>query len=95
MAVSKEDVRKIAVLARLKFNEEQMNKFAAQMNDILGYVEQLNELSTDKVNPTAHILPLKNIFREDCVTNGAPSKIIFSNAPKEEENQFKVPQVIE
>lgn len=95
MAISKEDVKKVAVLARLRFEEKEMETFSSQLNAILGYVEQLNELNTEKVKPTAHVLPIQNVMREDVVTNGEPSEIIFSNAPKHEGHHFMVPQVIE
>lgn len=95
MSISKEDVQKVAVLARLKFDEAQIEKFSSQLNAILGYVEQLNELDTDKVKPTAHVLPIQNVMRDDKVSNQQPNEQIFKNAPKEEDRQFKVPQVIE
>lgn len=95
MSISKEDVKKVATLARLRFKDEEIEKIATQMGGILDYVELLKELNTDNVQPTAHVLPLQNVLREDEVTNNSPSKTIFSNAPQAEENQFKVPQVIE
>ncbi len=95
MSISKEDVEKVAKLARLQFSGEEVETFTSQMTDILKYIEQLNELDTEGVEPTAHVLPIQNVLREDKVTNGKPSKTIFVNAPKEEEHQFKVPQVIE
>jgi len=95
MRLSKQDVEKVALLARLEFSEKEIDKLTTQLDAILGYVEKLNELDTSQVEPTAHVLPIKNVMREDEVTNQAPSEIVFQNAPKQKENLFKVPQVIE
>jgi len=95
MGLSKKDVEKVAQLARIEFSEKEFEKFTTQLDAILGYVEKLNELDTSQVEPTAHVLPVKNVMREDKVTNQAPSEIVFQNAPNLKENLFKVPQVIE
>lgn len=95
MGISKKDVEKVAQLARIEFSEKEFEKLTTQLDAILGYVEKLNELDTSHVEPTAHVLPVKNVMREDKVTNQAPSEIVFQNAPNQKENLFMVPQVIE
>ena len=95
MGITKKDVEHIALLARIHFSDEEKEKFSAQLDAILSYVAQLNELDTSKVEPMAHVLPLQNVLREDKVTNGPPSEIVIRNAPQFEGNLFKVPPVIE
>lgn len=95
MAISKKDVEKVALLARIYFSDKEKEKLTTELNAIVKYVEQLNELDTSQVEPTAHVLPVQNVLREDEVTNGPPSKTVFNNAPKQKDHLFKVPQVIE
>jgi len=95
MGISKEDVQKVATLARIQFKEADLDRFSIQLDAIVKYVEQLNELNTEKVEPTAHALPVHNVMREDKVTHSKPSEQVFKNAPQHEEHFFKVPQVIE
>ena len=65
MALSVDEVRYIAALARLRFSEEEERHLAGQMSDILDYMEKLGELDTDAVEPMAHVLDLSDVFRED------------------------------
>lgn len=95
MAITKKEVEHIALLARLRFSEEEMEKFARQLDAILNYVAKLNELDTKAVEPMAHVLPIQNVLREDQVKNGPPPEIVFEIAPKQEGHLFKVPPVIE
>jgi len=89
------DVEKVAQLARLKFSEEEKRDLASKLNDILSYMEQLNRLDTEEVEPTAHVLPLKNVFREDVVVPSMAQKELLANAPDRAMGHFKVPKVIE
>jgi len=95
MAITKKDVEYIAQLARIHFTEEEKEKFTGQLDAIVKYIEQLKELDTSNVSPTTHALPIKNVMREDEVTNLAPNPIIFKNAPEQDDNLFMVPKVIE
>jgi aspartyl-tRNA(Asn)/glutamyl-tRNA(Gln) amidotransferase subunit C len=88
-------VRHAAHLARLKVSEAEVRLFAAQLSTILDYVEQLRELDTDDVPPTAHPLPLSNVLREDAVRASRPVEEALSNAPEREDAFFKVPKVID
>jgi aspartyl-tRNA(Asn)/glutamyl-tRNA(Gln) amidotransferase subunit C len=94
MAVTLEDVEKIADLARLKLNEDEKEKMTGQLNMILNYMEKLNELNTDHVEPLAHTQELYNVFREDEVKPSLPVDKALENAPERMDNYFKVPKVI-
>ena len=95
MPVSMEDVEKVALLARLQFGEEEKQKLLSELNKILAYFEKLNELDTEDVPPTSHVLPLENVLREDVVKPSMPSEKLLANAPDQAMGHFKVPQVIE
>ena len=94
MSVTKKDVLKIANLARLHVNDEEIAKYTEQMNLILEYMEQLNQVNTADVEPLSHPLDLKNIFREDKVQPSLPVEDALRNAPDKSGNYFKVPKVI-
>ena len=95
MSVTRGDVEKVAVLARLSFLEEEKEKLTAQLNRILEYMEQLNRLDTEHVEPTSHVLPIKNVFREDRVESPLPRDELLANAPSQSAGYFQVPRVIE
>jgi len=95
MAVTKKDVEKIAELARLKFSDEEIESFTPQMNDILNYMEKLNELDTEQVEPLSHPIEQTNVFRNDELKASAQTKDALQNAPDKNEQYFKVPKVIQ
>ncbi|SHF19041.1 Asp-tRNA(Asn)/Glu-tRNA(Gln) amidotransferase subunit GatC [Alkalibacter saccharofermentans] len=95
MKLTKEDVMYVADLARLEFNEEEIEKYVHQLGDILNYEEQLNELDTTGVEPTAHVLPIKNVLREDVPVPSLDREKALMNAPEKDKGCFKVPKVIE
>ena len=94
MAVNKQDVEKIAELARLIFSEEELENFTPQMNKILSYMDKLNELDTDNVEPLSHPVEQTNVFREDELRPSISIEDALKNAPSKDEYQFKVPKVI-
>ncbi|MGH2566981.1 MAG: Asp-tRNA(Asn)/Glu-tRNA(Gln) amidotransferase subunit GatC [Bacteroidota bacterium] len=94
MAITKMDVEHIAKLARLEFTEEEKEKFTRQFNEILAYMEKLNELDTSKVKPLSHVIELGNVFRNDEVKPGLTPGQALKNAPAKTEKFFKVPKVI-
>ena len=94
MALSREDVLHVAELARLSLGPEEVELFTRQLNDILAYVEKLQELDTSGVEPLAHVIPVFNAFREDEVREGLPLEEALENAPAREEGNFLVPRVI-
>ena len=94
MPVTIEDVRKVAYLARLRFSPEEEERLIAQLNRILDYIAQLNELDTAEVEPTSHVLPLTNAFREDEAKPPMSRDELLSNAPSHDGKFFRVPKVI-
>jgi len=86
---------KVSELARLEFNDEELEKFTEQLGNILAYIEQLNELDTDNVEPTSHVLDISTPFREDKVVEWLSTEEVLKNAPESEDDFFVVPQVIE
>ncbi|GIO37568.1 glutamyl-tRNA(Gln) amidotransferase subunit C [Paenibacillus antibioticophila] len=95
MSIQVNDVEHVAKLARLNLTEEERETFTVQLNAILQYAEKLNELDTDQVEPTTHVLHLSNVMREDEVRESLPQEKVFRNAPEEEDGQFKVPAVLD
>jgi aspartyl-tRNA(Asn)/glutamyl-tRNA(Gln) amidotransferase subunit C len=94
MALTREEVLHVAELARLSLRPEEIEIFTRQLNDILAYVEKLQELDTTGVVPLAHVIPIFNAFREDEVKEGLPLDLALENAPAREEGSFLVPRVI-
>jgi aspartyl-tRNA(Asn)/glutamyl-tRNA(Gln) amidotransferase subunit C len=95
MSISKEEVQKVALLARLKLTEQEADQFTSQLNDILRFAEKLNELDTDQVEPTSHVLPMANVMRDDEVKPSISREKALSNAPEEQDGMFRVPAVFE
>lgn len=94
MAISSQQVEHIARLARLALDADQLTRVGEQMGRILEYVEQLNELDTEGVEPASHALPLANVAREDRVCQRLNTQEIFQNAPEQEGDFFRVPQIM-
>ncbi|MGE5631759.1 MAG: Asp-tRNA(Asn)/Glu-tRNA(Gln) amidotransferase subunit GatC [Caulobacteraceae bacterium] len=95
MLITKKDVEYAAALARLEFSEEEKEMYTRQLDMILGYVKQLNELDTEGVPPTYHIIPLSNVMREDEVRTSMDRDKALSNAPDIDKNCFRVPKIFE
>lgn len=95
MALTREDVAHIARLARLALTEEEKLRFLEQLGNILDHVSKLKSLKTEGVPPTSHVLPLKNVWREDVVVPPPDHEALLSNAPDREGPYFKVKKVIE
>lgn len=94
MSVSKEEIIKIAKLSKLKFNDEEIEKFTSQFNEILEYMAKLNELDTENVQPLSHPLEVTNVMRDDKLMPSIETKKALQNAPDSDEQYFKVPKVI-
>ena len=94
MPVTVHDVEYVAALARLSFSEEEKQKLTSQLNEILHYMEQLNTLDTDSVEPLSHVIELQNVFRQDELRPSLPREEALKNAPSHTEEFFKVPKVI-
>lgn len=94
MSVTKKDVEYIASLARLKYKDEELESFTHQFNQILNYVEKLNELDTENVEPLSHPIENSNVFRNDELKPSIKTEEVLKNAPDRTEEFFKVPKVI-
>lgn len=95
MKITRETVDYVANLARLNLTEDEELKMIEDLDKILSHVDKLNELDTTGVEPTAHILPIRNVFREDVVQDSYDRDILLSNAPVQENGCFKVPKIVE
>ncbi len=93
--ISREEVAKVAGLARLEFSSAELDLLTDELDTILTRVEQLNELDTDGVEPTAHAIPLENVFRADEVVPSIGVEQALRNAPMQAQDCFAVPKVIE
>jgi aspartyl-tRNA(Asn)/glutamyl-tRNA(Gln) amidotransferase subunit C len=95
MKLSYEQVKHIAWLARLGLSESEMEKFSLQLSNILENFEILKEVDTTDVPPATQTLPLQNIFREDKAATSYPQSEVLANAPRQQENCFKVQAILE
>lgn len=92
--VTKNEVKKIADLSKLEFNENELEEFTHEMNNILNYVEKLNELNTENINPLSHPIENANVFRSDELKGSTSTEEALKNAPEKTSEYFKVPKVI-
>jgi aspartyl-tRNA(Asn)/glutamyl-tRNA(Gln) amidotransferase subunit C len=95
MSVSTEHVRHIARLARIAMSDEEIERLAPELNNILGWVEQLAEVNTDGVEPLTAVIDQKLRLRDDIVNDGNIRDAVLANAPEAQHGFFAVPKVIE
>jgi aspartyl-tRNA(Asn)/glutamyl-tRNA(Gln) amidotransferase subunit C len=95
MKLTREEVRQVATLARLRITAEEEEHLTAELDAILQYIEKLNRLDTSKTEPFTHAVEGVNAFREDRVTNRADAEALLANAPDKDQTFFKVPKIIE
>ena len=93
--IDPDQVRRIARLARINLTTDELDQFAGQLSDVLDYVDQLNELNTEGVEPTTHPLKISNVFRDDKAAQSLSSKEALANAPRKHGDFFAVPKVLE
>jgi aspartyl-tRNA(Asn)/glutamyl-tRNA(Gln) amidotransferase subunit C len=93
--ITKEQVEHVARLARLEVSEDEKAMLARQLSGILTYMDQLKELDTKGVEPTATVLPTDNVFRDDDVRPSLPQEKALANAPDQADGFFRVPKIIE
>ena len=94
MKITKEEVLYVAHLARLDLDEESIEKFAGQIDEILGYIEKLNQVETKDIKPTSHAISLTNAFREDEEKEHIDRELALANAPEKEDGNFVVPKIV-
>ena len=92
--LTREDIEKVSLLGRLRLSEEELATMTEQLQRIVGYVEQLNELNTDGIEPMAHALDMHNVFAEDVQHEHLPREAALANAPKRDEECYRVPAVL-
>ncbi len=94
MKITRGQVEHVAHLARLALRDEEIAEFTGQLDAILAYVDKLNELETDDVEPTAHVIPMGNVVREDAVGEGLLIEDVLANAPGRKDRFFRVPRIL-
>ncbi len=95
MSVDTETVRKVARLARIRIEDNDLDGLVGELNGILDFVEQLNELDVADVEPMTSVTPMQMKKREDAVTGGGRATDIVANAPDTQDHYFLVPKVVE
>ncbi len=96
MGITDKDIQYVADLARLNLSEEEAERLARDMDSIIRYsMEKLKELDTDAVKPMEHVLPIRNVFREDLNGDSFDRDDVLQNAPDKENGCFKVPKVVD
>ncbi len=95
MALDKDTVQRIARLARIKVPETDLESLAGELDNILGWIEQLNEVDTDGVAPMTSVVEMDMAQREDAVTDGDIQGKVLGNAPDADRGYFTVPKVVE
>lgn len=95
MKISEDTIEYVAALTKLKLEEEQKEKTIEDLNRILTYIDTMNELDTDGIEPMSHAFELKNVFREDVVTNEEYTEALLANAPVKKDGCFVVPKTVE
>ena len=93
--ISDETIEYVGILAKLELSEEEKEQAKKDMGSMLDYIDKLNELDTEGVEPMSHVFPVNNVFREDIVTNGDDRDRILSNAPEEKDGTFVVPKTFD
>jgi len=93
--LSRETVERVALLARLKLADGEIDDYVRKLGQILDYVEQLNEVNTDDVEPMVHAVELSNVFRDDVAQESLPRPMALANAPKSDGRYFLVPQILD
>lgn len=93
--ISDETIGYVGILAKLELSEEEREQAKKDMGNMLDYIDMLNQLDTEGVEPMYHIFPVNNVFREDTVVNGDERDRMLANAPEKKDGAFKVPRTVE
>jgi len=94
MAISRDEVEKVSLLARLMLSGDELDKMTAQMGQILDYMHLLGEVNTDNVEPMAHAVEMSNVLRDDAVRPSLPRDAALANAPHHDGQCYQVPAVL-
>lgn len=93
--ISKEEVKRVAELARLEVTDDECEHYREHLSEIISYFDKLNELDTEGVEPTTHVLDLKNVFSSDEPKHTITREEAFENAPDHEDGYFRVPSIMD
>ncbi|MCA9161468.1 MAG: Asp-tRNA(Asn)/Glu-tRNA(Gln) amidotransferase subunit GatC [Planctomycetales bacterium] len=94
MSLTRSEVEKVALLARLRLTDDELDSMTRQLTAIVDYIEQLGELNTDGVEPMAHAMDLRNVFADDMPRESLPREAALANAPKRDDECYRVPAVL-
>lgn len=94
MSISRSDVEKVALLARLRLTDDELETITGQLSQIVGYVDQLGEVNTEGVEPMAHAIEVENVFRDDQVARSLHRDEALANAPHHNDQGYLVPAVL-
>ena len=95
MRLSREEVKHVALLARLELTDAEREQFTTQLNSILEHFQVLTELDTSGIEPTSHVIPLQSVLRDDEVRPSLPAEDVMANAPDRLAETFRVPRIVE
>ena len=93
--ISDETIEYVGILAKLELSEEEKEAAKKDMEQMLDYIDTLNELDTAGIEPMSHVFPVQNVFREDVVTNEDTREQLMTNAPEQKDGMFMVPRTFE
>lgn len=93
--INEETIEYVGILAKLFLSDEEKEQARSDMQNMLNYIDKLNELDTTGVEPMSHVFPVNNVFREDVVTNKDDREAMLVNAPQEADGQYQVPKTVE
>ena len=93
--ISDETIEYVGILAKLDLSDEEKEAAKKDMGRMLDYIDMLNQLDTEGVEPMSHVFPVHNVFREDVVTNGDDRENMLANAPEQRDGDFVVPRTVE
>ena len=95
MSISRQDIEKVALLARLQLTDDELSKMTVELAQIVGYVDQLGEVDTDAIEPMAHAIEVANVFRDDQPMPSYGVDEILANAPQRQDDYYAVPAVLD
>lgn len=93
--ISDETIEYVGILAKLELSAEEKEQAKKDMGSMLDYIDKLNELDTEGVEPMSHVFLVENVFREDVVTNGDDREQMLANAPRKKEGTYMVPKTFD
>jgi aspartyl-tRNA(Asn)/glutamyl-tRNA(Gln) amidotransferase subunit C len=94
MPITRDEVAHLARLARLALSEDELDRFAGQLDAIISAVARVGEVVADGIPPTSHAVPVTNVFRDDVIVPPIGAAAALSGAPAAEQNQFRVPRIL-